>query len=213
MIEYFETYGLMILEAMATHLFYVIIALFFGTILGLLLGILLSRVPQWSGVLMPILSIFQTIPGIAFIGVLFIYMGIQPATVLIALSIYAMFPILKNTYAGIVSVEPKYVEAAKGCGMSQIQRLYKVELALALPSIIAGVRMSAIYTVSWTVLASMIGLGGLGEFIYTGVSANNNTLIITGAIPAAILAIGIGALIDVSKKRLIPEGIRKEADK
>ena len=121
-----------------------------------------------------------------------------------------MFPVLKNTYTGIVSVDGKYLEAARGCGMSPFQILYKVELPLAMPTIIAGLRMAAVYTVSWAVLASMIGLGGLGDFVYQGTSSNNNTLILIGAIPAAVLAILIGSLIDWLQKKVTPRGLRKE---
>ncbi len=92
--------------------------------------------------------------------------------------------------------------------MSSLQSLLWVELPLALPAIIGGLRMSTIYIVSWAVLASMIGLGGLGDFIYTGVSTNNNTLIIAGAIPAAILAVGLGLLIDYFQKKAVPKGLR-----
>jgi len=120
-----------------------------------------------------------------------------------------MFPVLKNTYTGILEVEPKYIEAAKGCGMSSFQTLVRVELPLAMPVIVAGVRMAAIYTVSWAVLASMISLGGLGDFVYQGTSSNNNTLILLGAIPAAVLAIVIGALIDLLQKKVTPRGLRK----
>ena len=91
--------------------------------------------------------------------------------------------------------------------------LLRVELPLAMPTIIAGLRMAAIYTVSWAVLAAMIGLGGLGDFIYQGTSSNNNTLILLGAIPAAVLAIVIGALIDLLQKRVTPRGLRKGAGK
>ena len=161
---------------------------------------------------LPVLSVFNTIPGIVFVGLLFIWLGMQPATVLIALSIYAMFPILKNTYAGLVSVDPQYIEAARGCGMTPYQRLYKIEIPLALPTIIGGLRMSTIYTVSWTVLAAMIGQGGLGTFIYTGISANDNGLILMGAIPAALLAFILGSLIDALQRKVVPKGMRKEAD-
>ena len=133
-----------------------------------------------------------------------------PATVIIALAIYAMFPVLKNTYTGLLGVAPQYVEAAKCCGMSPVQQLVKVELPLALPSIFAGLRMAAVYTVSWAVLASVIGLGGLGEFIYQGTASNNSTLILLGAIPAAILAVLIGSLIDFLQKKITPRGLRKE---
>lgn len=210
MSAFFATYGSMLAEAIGVHVLYVLASVAIGFVLGLALGVLLSRVPQWSTVLIPVVSIFQTIPGLVFIGVLFIWIGMRPATVIIALSIYAMFPVLKNTYTGILGVEPKYVEAAKGCGMSPLQTLWRVELPLAMPTIIAGVRMAAVYTVSWTVLAAMIGLGGLGNFVYQGVSSNNNTLIIAGAIPAAVLAVVIGALIDLLQRKVTPRGMQKE---
>ena len=208
-----DTYGAMLLKAIGIHTAYVLVSVAIGFALGLMLGILLSRIPKWSGVILPIVSIFQTIPGLVFIGLLFLALGMVPATVIIALSIYAMFPVLKNTYTGILGVEGKYIEAAKGCGMSPFQTLIRVELPLAAPSIVAGLRMAAIYTVSWAVLAAMIGLGGLGDFVYQGTSSNNNTLILLGAIPAALLAIVIGALIDLLQKKVTPRGMRKEVRK
>ena len=208
--EWFAMYGTALLRAIGVHLVYVFVSVAAGFVLGVVLGILLSRVPQrFSSVLLPILSVFQTIPGIVFIGLLFLWLGRYPATVIIALAIYATFPILKNTYTGINQVEYQYKEAARGCGMSNTQILFRVELPLAMPTIIGGLRLSMIYTVSWAVLASMIGLGGLGDFIYQGVSSNNNLLIITGAIPAAVLAILCGALIDKLQKHVVPRGMRK----
>lgn len=207
----FDTYGAMLARAIVTHTVYVLVSVSIGFLLGLLLGILLSRAPRGlSGVLLPVVSIFQTIPGLVFIGILFLWLGMVPATVIAALSVYAMFPVLKNTYTGILGVEPKFLEAAKGCGMSSFQALWKVELPLAMPTIIAGLRMAAVYTVSWAVLAAMIGLGGLGDFVYQGTASNNNTLILLGAIPAAILAVAIGALIDLLQKKVTPRGLRKE---
>lgn len=211
--ELMETYGGMLLQAIGQHTLYVLISVTIGFALGLFLGILLSRVPQWSGVILPVLSVFQTIPGLVFIGVLSILWGMNYATVIVALSVYAMFPVLKNTYVGILSVEEKYRSAAEGCGMSPIQTLVQVELPLAMPTIIAGLRMAAIYTVSWAVLAAMIGLGGLGNFVYQGVESNNNTLILLGAVPAAILAVAFGGVIDLLQKKVTPRGMEKEADK
>lgn len=213
MIALFETYGWMLLKAIGIHTVYVLASVGIGFLAGLLIGILLSRIPQWSGMIMPVLSVFQTIPGLVFIGVLFILWGNTVSTVLVALSVYAMFPVLKNTYTGILGVEDKYIEAAKGCGMSTVQALWKVELPLAMPTIIAGLRMAAIYTVSWTVLAAMIGRGGLGTFVYQGVASNNNTLILLGAIPAAVLAILFGAVIDLLQKKVTPRGMQKGVGK
>ncbi len=207
----FADYGAKLLQAIGYHTLFVVVSVAIGFSVGLVLGILLSRVPKLSNVIIPILSIFQTIPGLVFIGVLYICWGNTYATVIVALSVYAMFPVLKNTYTGILGVEGKYIEAAKGCGMSSFQALVKVELPLAMPTIIAGLRMATIYTVSWAVLAAMIGKGGLGEFVYQGTSSNNNTLILLGAIPAALLAILFGALIDLLQKKVTPRGLRKEA--
>lgn len=195
--------------AIGQHLLFTLVSVAIGFALGLVLGILLSRRPKLSGVVLPVLSVFNTIPGIVFIGLLVLAWGAGTATVLVALGIYATFPVLKNTYAGLVSVDQQYIEAARGCGMSAIQSLIQVELPLAMPTIIAGLRMAAIYTVSWAVLAAMIGLGGLGDFVYQGTSSNNNTLILLGAIPAAVLAIVIGALIDLLQKKVTPRGLRK----
>ena len=139
-------------------------------------------------------------------GLLAISVG---ATVLAALGIYATFPVLKNTFTGLLGVDAQYKEAAQGCGMSPAQQLLRVELPLAMPTIIGGLRMSMVYTVSWAVLAAMIGLGGLGTFIYQGVQSSNNALILLGAVPAALLAFLLGGLIDLLQKHVVPKGLRK----
>ena len=207
-IDFFEVYGYKLFIAILVHLKYVFISVGVGFIIALTLGILLSRAPAISRFAIPIISIFQTIPGLVFIGILFIYLGIRPFTIIIALSIYALFPILKNTYTGILDVDEDLKEAARGCGMTNFQILYKIELPLAMNSIISGLRMSTIYTVSWAVLAAMIGLGGLGEFVYRGIDTNNNILIVGGAIPAAILAILLGLLIDFLQDKITPRGLK-----
>jgi len=208
--DFLSRYGDMLINAILTHLRFVVISVAIGFIIAFILGILLSRFPKISAVVIPIISVFQTIPGLVFIGVLFIYTGIQDLTVIIALSIYAIFPILKNTYVGLITVDPKLIEAARGCGMNKLQILLKVELPLASASIVGGIRMSTIYTVSWAVLAAMIGLGGLGEFVYRGIETNNTTLILGGAISAAILALLLGYLIDAVQSKLTPRGLKKE---
>ncbi|NLC25576.1 MAG: ABC transporter permease [Fastidiosipila sp.] len=199
--SFFDMYGEKILQAIGVHFLYVLVSVSIGFVVALVLGILLSRVPRIAKIALPVISVFQTIPGIVFVGILFLYVGMEPATVIIALAIYAMFPILKNTYVGLLEVDDSLIEAARGCGMSRMERLIEVELPLAMPSIIGGLRMSTVYTVSWAVLASMIGLGGLGEFIYIGIATNNNALIVAGAIPAAAMAIVLSLLLDLVKNR------------
>ena len=197
-----------ILRAVAVHLGYTVVSVSVGFVLGVALGIVLSRFPRAARFILPALSVLNTVPGIVFIGLLFLWLGMRPVTVLAALSIYAAFPVLKNTVAGLAAVEPQYKEAARGCGMDQLQRLRLVELPLAMPTIIGGLRLSTVYTVSWAVLAAMIGQGGLGDFIYKGVSSNNHVLILQGAIPAALLAFLLGSLVDALQKRVVPRGLR-----
>lgn len=197
-----------ILRAVAVHLGYTVVSVSVGFVLGVALGIVLSRFPRAARFTLPALSVLNTVPGIVFIGLLFLWLGMRPVTVLAALSIYAAFPVLKNTVAGLAAVEPQYKEAARGCGMDQLQRLRLVELPLAMPTIIGGLRLSTVYTVSWAVLAAMIGQGGLGDFIYKGVSSNNHVLILQGAIPAALLAFLLGSLVDALQKRVVPRGMR-----
>ena len=210
MMTLIQDYGADLLRAIGQHTVYVLISAAIGFAVGLVFGILLSRVPRWlSGIIIPILSIFQTIPGLVFIGVLFIWWGNIYPTVIVALSVYAMFPVLKNTFTGLLGVDAQYKEAAQGCGMSPVQQLLRVELPLAMPTIIGGLRMSMVYTVSWAVLAAMIGLGGLGTFIYQGVQSSNNALILLGAVPAALLAFLLGGLIDLLQKHVVPKGLRK----
>src|SRR5699024_9587942 len=119
------------------------------------------------------------------------------------------FPVLKNTVTGLNGVDEQYKEAARGCGMNQVQSLLQVELPLAMPTIIGGLRLSTVYTVSWAVLAAMIGQHGLGDFVYRGVSSNNNELILQGAIPAALLALLLGGLVDLLQRHVVPRGLRK----
>ena len=197
-----------ILRQTAIHTGYTLVCVAVGFVVGVSLGIGLSRLPRLSRYLLPLLSILNTVPGIVFIGMLVIWIGMRPATVIIALSIYAMFPVLKNTVTGLNGVDEQYKEAARGCGMNQLQRLRHVELPLAMPTIIGGLRLSTVYTVSWAVLAAMIGQHGLGDFVYRGVSSNNNELILQGAIPAAILALVLGGLVDLLQRHVVPRGLR-----
>ncbi len=208
MANFFSLYGELFLSSIVTHIMYVVICVSIGSMIGLCIGTLLSRYRSVSKVVIPLLSIFQTIPGIVFIGILFMYTGMRPLTIIIALLIYAIFPVLKNTYVGLIEVPYEYLEAAKGCGMNRMQSLFKVELPMALPIIFSGIRMSTIYITSWAVLAAMIGQGGLGNFVYTGVAANDSKLIIAGAIPSAIIAITLSKLVNFLKDKLVSDGIK-----
>lgn len=193
------------------HIKFVVVSVAIGSTIAILLASILSRNAKVARFVMPIVSIFQTIPGIVFIGVLFVYTGMRPLTIYIALSTYAIFPVLKNTYAGIMDVDKGILEAARGVGMTKWQSLWRVELPLSMSSIFSGLRMATVYTVSWAVLAAMIGQGGLGEFIYIGIGTNIQAYILMGAIPAAILALVMGCSIDLLQKLVMNRGAYRES--
>lgn len=210
MTDFFQLYGFKLIEAVVVHLYYVMVSVSLALVTAIPSAVFLSRNLGLCRYILPIVSASQTIPGIVFIGILFIFLGMNSATVFIALAVYAFFPILKNTYVGILEIDPQYKEAALGCGMSTLQTIAMVELPLAAPTIFTGLKIACVYTVSWAVLASMIGLGGLGEFIYIGISTNNNSLIFAGAVPAAILAIFLSYFIERLKTRCLRWHQRRE---
>ena len=148
--------------AIGQHLLFTLVSVAIGFALGLVLGILLSRRPKLSGVVLPVLSVFNTIIRASCSSVCWCWPGGGHRNGTGCPGHLRHFPGAENTYAGLVSVDQQYIEAARGCGMSAIQSLIRVELPLAMPTIIGGLRMSTVYTVSWAVLASMIGGGGLG---------------------------------------------------
>ncbi len=197
------------LTALGQHLQLSLLTLLVAIFLTIPLAVYLNSHKKAANWVLQVAGIFQTIPGIVFIGVLFIYIGMRPETVIIALSVYAILPVLKNAYTGIVTVDPALIEAGRGIGMNPWILLWRVELPMALNSIITGIRMSTIYTVSWAVLAAMIGQGGLGEFIYIGINSNMKQFIVMGSIPAALMAIGLGYLIDKVQVKLTPRGLRR----
>ena len=121
MAAWFDLYGEKLIKATFIHLGYVLLCVSIAFIIALFLGICLSRVPRFANIILPIISIFQTVPGIVFVGILFIYLGMKPITIIVALSVYAIFPILKNTFIGLLEVPNQYVDAAKGCGMSKFK--------------------------------------------------------------------------------------------
>src|ERR1700743_451396 len=171
------------------HIGLTFISLLLAVLVGLPLGILIARKRKLSGTVLGIAGILQTIPSIALLGFMIPLLGIGPKPAIVALLLYALLPIIRNTYAGLTGVDPAVKEAAIAMGMSRKQVLTKVELPLAMPVILAGIRTATVINVGVATLASYIAAGGLGEFIFGGISLNNNNMILAGAIPAAVLAI------------------------
>ncbi len=150
-----------------------------------------------------IANIFQTIPTIALLAIMIPIFGIGFTPAIVALFLYALLPLLRNTYAGMESIDPEIVEAAKGMGFSSLQRLIKVELPIALPYIMSGIRVTSVYIISWTTLAALIGAGGLGDLVLAGIGYNDTFMIFTGAFLAIIIAIILDVLLAGVEKRII----------
>ena len=203
-------------SALLEHIELSLIALFFAILIAIPLGIYLTKKQKIAEAIIGITAILQTIPSLALLGLLIPLFGIGKVPAVIALVIYALLPILRNTYTGIKEVDPSLIEAARAMGMNRRQRLLKVELPLATPVIMAGIRTAMVLIIGTATLAALIGAGGLGDIILLGIDRNNSSLIILGAIPAAFLAI----LIDVFlrqfervsfKKSLITFGVMATA--
>lgn len=171
------------------HIGLTFISLLLAITVGLPLGIVISRRRKLSGPVLGAAGILQTIPSIALLGFMIPVLGIGPKPAIAALLLYALLPIIRNTYTGITGVDPCVREAALAMGMSNTQILFRVELPLAMPVILAGIRTAAVINVGVATLASLIAAGGLGEFIFGGISLNSTNMILAGAIPAALLAI------------------------
>src|SRR3954447_24068568 len=172
-----------------THIGLTFIALFIAVLIGLPLGILIARKQKMAGAVLGFAGILQTIPSIALLGFLIPLFGIGPLPAITALFLYALLPIIRNTYTGIKEVDAAVIDAAKGMGMTNTQILLKVQLPLAMPVILAGIRTATVINVGVATLAAYIAAGGLGEFIFGGIALNNTNMILAGAIPAALLAI------------------------
>lgn len=178
-----------LLEQTLAHIGLTFISLFLSIIIGIPAGIWISKQKQWSGAVLGIAGILQTIPSIALLGFMIPLLGIGAKPAIIALMLYAFLPIIRNTYTGIIGVNAAVTDAAKGMGMTPSQILFKVELPLAMPVILAGIRTATVINVGVATLAAYIAAGGLGEFIFGGIALNNTNMILAGAIPAALLAV------------------------
>ena len=181
------------------------IALIIALIIAIPLGIYLSYHKKLANIVIAINGVIQTIPSLAILALLIPIVGIGRKPAIIALILYALLPILHNTYTGITGVDPMYMVTSRALGMNKFQQLSKVQLPLAMPVIMTGVRTAAVLIIGTATLASLVGAGGLGKLILLGLDRNNNYLILLGAIPAALLAI----LFDFIFKKLEKLSIKK----
>jgi len=204
--RFLSRYGSEIATLTLEHLWLTGFAMLFAAAIAIPTGIWLTRSPRWAQPIIGFANVLQTIPSLAFFGFLLPlpWLGERAARVaIVALTAYALLPILRNTYAGIRSVDPALQDVARALGMTNSQRLFKVELPLAASVILAGLRTATVTCVGVATIAAAIGAGGLGELIFRGVASVDNALVLAGAIPAALLALAADGLLGLAEKRLV----------
>jgi osmoprotectant transport system permease protein len=189
----------------AEHLWLVGVSMLLALAIGVPLGILLTRRPKWKAVVLGSTNVIQTIPSLALFGLLLPlpWLGARADRLaIVALALYALLPIVRNTYVGIAGISPPVREAAMAMGLTDGQLLWHVELPLALPVMLAGIRVAAVITIGVATIAAAIGAGGLGEFIFRGIAMVDNGVILAGAIPAALMALAADLLLSGCEKLL-----------
>lgn len=189
------------------HISISLLSLIAAIIVAVPLGILLTKSEKLAKVVLSITSILQTVPSLAILAMMIPFFGIGTVPAVIALFLYVLLPILNNTYLGIQSVNKDAKEAGRAMGMTQNQVLRMVELPLAVPVIMSGIRLSAVYAISWATLASYIGAGGLGDFIFNGLNLYQPELIIAGAVVVTILALVTDFILNYVEKITTPNGL------
>lgn len=197
-----------VLEATYIHIQLVFFSMIIATILAVTLGIVVTRVPWLKTIVLGGTGVLQTIPSLALLGFMIPIFGIGVKTAIAALFLYSLLPIMRNTYTGIKDVDRATIEAARGVGMTNMQILFKVELPLAIPVIMAGIRTAAVINVGNATLAAFIGAGGLGDFIFLGITRGIDGLILLGAIPATLLAIVLETFFSTVERWTTPEGLK-----
>lgn len=203
------------------HLVMVFWPLLFGIFIGTFLGVIVTR-PGFSRLSLPVMglvSMGQAMPSMAVIAIMailplsigFIHFGFNFQTAVVALFIYGLMPILRNSYAGVLNIDRAIIESAEGMGMTKWQIFWKIEMPMALPVITTGIRISAVVTVGTAELAVLVGGKGLGTITFTGVFAQEPLLILQGAAPTAILAIGLGVILEFVENWMTPRGLKIKA--
>jgi osmoprotectant transport system permease protein len=202
-----------VLFAIQEHLVLVFIPVGLAALVTIPLGILATRFKWIEVPVMGLAYLFQTIPSLALLALMIpLGLGIGRKPALVALFLYSLLPILRNTYIGIRSVDDSVIQAARGMGMTYFQRLYMVELPIAIPVIMGGIRTATVIIIGTATLAAMIGGGGLGDFIVTGLGMVRDELILLGAVPAALLALAAEFILSRLEHILTPRGLRLSRD-
>ena len=189
------------LELLVEHIQISLLSIAIAMVIGLIIGIVISEYQKSSRIVIGIVNFIYTIPSISLLGFLIPLSGVGVTSAVIALTVYALLPMVRNTHTGLTNVSPLLLEAATGMGSTRLQTLVKVRLPLAMPVIISGIRNMAVMTIALSGIASFIGAGGLGVAIYRGITTNNKAMTLVGSLLIAVLAIVVDVLIGQVEKK------------
>lgn len=210
MMEFMQLNWLGLFEKMVEHFTVSMSALLLGVVVAVPLGILLVRYKKIAQFVVSICSILQTIPSLALLAIMVPLLGVGKTPAILALFIYSLLPILRNTYLGMMSVDSNLLDAAKGMGMTPTQVILKVQCPLALQVIMSGVRLSAVYVIGWATIASYVGAGGLGDYIFAGMNNFNFSLLIAATVLVTLLALGTDFLLAKCEVKLTPTVLKRK---
>ena len=196
-----------LLDLTMRHMLLVMVSLLAATIVAIPLGLVLERARRGAEAIIRVIGLFQTIPSIALLAFMIPLLGIGVVPALVALFLYSLFPILRNTYTGICDADPAAVDSARSLGMTEGQILKYIRFPMAIPVIMAGVRTAAVITVGTATLAAFIGAGGLGDPIVAGLALSDSRMILSGAIPAAVLAFLVDGALGILQRIVTPAGL------
>ncbi len=206
---YFMTRSDLIVDAIMRHFLLFLISMAFAIAIGVFLSIVITREghEKVGQVILSITGASQAVPSVAVIALVFLFIGIGMKPALVALVIYSLVPIVFNATSGILSIDPGVLEAAKGMGLTENQRLWRIKIPLAMPVIMSGIRSSATINIGTVTVAAVIGAGGLGDIIYTGLKLNRPEMILIGAGLAAIIAILVDTVLMYVERKVTPKGL------
>jgi osmoprotectant transport system permease protein len=208
---YFEQNGSYVLSQFVQHFLISIYGVLFAAIVGIPIGILISRKRKMAGWIISIANLIQTIPSLAMLSILMLGLGLGVNTVIVTVFLYSLLPIIKNAYTGMIQVDKNILDVGKGMGMTNWQRLYMVELPLSVSVIMAGIRNALVVAIGITAIGAFVGAGGLGDIIIRGTNATDGTaIILVGALPTALMAIITDWVLGIIERRLDPA--RKHAN-
>lgn len=205
---FLQEYGSQLLSKAVEHFYISMFALLLAIVVAVPLGILLSKTQRIANVVLTVAGVLQTIPTLAVLAIMIPIFGVGKTPAIVALFIYVLLPILNNTVLGVKNIDKNVIQAGQSMGMTKFQLMKDVEMPLALPLIISGIRLSSVYVISWATLASYVGAGGLGDIVFNGLNLYQPPMIISAAIVVTLLALVIDFILSLVEKWVVPKGLK-----